>query len=1328
MNINIPLGSRIARQLRLVLPSPVMTTPKTSVTMLQTDFLWRQILRTRRLLWIGLGVFLALAGRMAAQSVAKIDRGFLTSEARAWLEGHATELCVAPEANYPPFSFAEAGAWRGLSADVLRLVEAKLGAKLNILPPQNLDSILTRVQQGAPGIVTSVRETPERSQFLSFTEPYVSIPTVIIVRTDSTLGDWPKAFADKAVAVGKGYGVQKYLEQNFSYLKLTLVTDDLEGLRRLSFGEVDAVIMDVASASFFIGRDKITNLRVFGTFNFRYDLSFAVRKELPVLREILDKALRAIPEGDKQAVLNRWFSIETEPLAMLRAKYPNLAPTGLAIIAFLIVSGSVAWNIILRRKVTQRTRALEATAAYSRSLIEANVDPLVTISPEGKITDVNEATVAVTGVPRDQLIGADFSSYFTDPAKAREGYQRVFADGLVRDYPLSIRHASGRVTDVLYNARVYRDSQGHVLGVFAAARDITERKRIEDRLRASEESYRNQFVVNASMMLLIDPLSGAIVDANAAAVGFYGYPRERLLSMKITEINTLPVADVRGAMTSIRRNSGARFEFQHRLADGTVRAVEVSSSPIQTGERLLLHSIVFDTTERKQAEVAVAQAREHYQNLLETASDGIHILDAEGHLVEASPSFYRMLGYARDERPRLQVADWDLQWSATELKERIAALLRQSAVFETRHRRRDGRIIEVEVNGRGIEINGRTHLYASARDVTERKRTEEKVRQLAREQQIILENANIGISLIRDRKQVWINEKAVEIFRYPREELDGHSTRKLYPSQEAFEQLGQEAPLALVKGTGYETVQLLVRGDGVPIWVRYIGKAIDPADMSKGVLWLLEDITERKRTQEEVIENQRRLALAMDQAHLADWEMDAATRTFTFNDRFYALFGTTAEREGGYTMPAEVYAREFLPANDQHVVPDDIAKLLAGEIDDLQQEHRIRRRDGELRDIRVRITVVRDAGDRIVGTRGSNQDITESKRAQEALRSASIYARKLIEVNLDPLVTISPAGKITDVNEASVQATGMPREQLIGTDFSDYFTEPEKARDGYQKVFAEGMVRDYPLAIRHVSGRVTDVLYNATIYRDRQGLVLGVFASARDVTERIAQQREVEKLLKQTEQDARTKTELLREVNHRVTNNLSSILGLFVREQKAVEAADRPLVQPVLDRLTQRIRGLLTAHRLLSESSWAPVRVDKLAGKIIAAALSADPNRLPAQTVITPSPWEVSPRHASSLALVLNELTTNSIKHGRVKEKPLTISLEAGFESGFVTVCYRDNGPGFPAEVLAGTRSNIGQALIRQLVTESLQGDLALTNEAGATVRIRIRPEEPQRT
>ena len=122
------------------------------------------------------------------------------------------------------------------------------------------------------------------------------------------------------------------------------------------------------------------------------------------------------------------------------------------------------------------------TSQYARSLIEASLDPLVAISPNGEINDVNEATIKVTGVPREKLVGSDFTDYFTEPAKARAGYEQVFADGCVTDYPLTIRHKNGHLTEVLCNASLYKDAGGNVLGVVAAARDVTAQKMAEEKL------------------------------------------------------------------------------------------------------------------------------------------------------------------------------------------------------------------------------------------------------------------------------------------------------------------------------------------------------------------------------------------------------------------------------------------------------------------------------------------------------------------------------------------------------------------------------------------------------------------------------------------------------------------------------------------------------------------------------------------------------------------------------------------------------------------------------------------------------------------------------
>ena len=213
-------------------------------------------------------------------------------------------------------------------------------------------------------------------------------------------------------------------------------------------------------------------------------------------------------------------------------------------------------------------------------------------------------------------------------------------------------------------------------------------------------------------------------------------------------------------------------------------------------------------------------------------------------------------------------------------------------------------------------------------------------------------------------------------------------------------------------------------------------------------------------------------------------------------------WNTRAEKMFGYS------AKEIIGKSIHFIYPTDKESELDEIITKLKQNERIehfeterKRKDGSLIDVSLSISQIKNEKGSIIGIAKIIRDLSGQKRT-------SAYARSLIEASLDPLVTISAKGKVTDVNEATVKITGVPRETLIGSDFSDYFTEPKKAREGYEHVFKEGFVADYPLSIRNSSGQITDVLYNASVYKDDKGNVLGVFAAARDITER----KKVEKL------------------------------------------------------------------------------------------------------------------------------------------------------------------------------------------------------------------------
>jgi PAS domain S-box-containing protein len=225
------------------------------------------------------------------------------------------------------------------------------------------------------------------------------------------------------------------------------------------------------------------------------------------------------------------------------------------------------------RDITDRKRGedeIRAAAAYNRSLIEASLNPMFTIGRDGVISDVNAATEQATGYLRAELLGTGFSDYFTDPGLARAGYELAFADGSARDYLLKLRHRDGRIISVLYNAAVYRDPFGHVLGVMAAARDITETELLQDALRASEVRLRVLFD-HAPIGAGEVTLGGELVRINRYFCQFVGYTADEVLSMRWLE-DFLPSDNIE-----------VDLAIQQRLLSGEIDTYSADRRFIQKG-------------------------------------------------------------------------------------------------------------------------------------------------------------------------------------------------------------------------------------------------------------------------------------------------------------------------------------------------------------------------------------------------------------------------------------------------------------------------------------------------------------------------------------------------------------------------------------------------------------------------------------------------------------------------------------------------------------------------------------------------------------------------
>ncbi len=497
---------------------------------------------------------------------------------------------------------------------------------------------------------------------------------------------------------------------------------------------------------------------------------------------------------------------------------------------------------LTEHKQAKDAQRASAAAGYVRSLIEASLDPLVTISAEGTITDVNSASVEATGVPRERLIGTDFSSYFTEPEKAREGYLHVFSDGFVRDYPLALRHVSGRVTHVLYNASVYKDENGNVLGVFAAARDVTARKKDEARIQRLTQLYAALSECNEAIARctneheLFRQVCWAAVRFGGMKMAWIGMVDESSRLVRPVASYGDQLAYLDGATisvnpdhesgkgptgTSIRDNCpfwcqdflhhpatepwhdrGRRAGWSSSaslplLKKGVpVGALTIYSDTVNAFDeeaRTLLLEMAMDISfaldnfardaERRDAESALRQNELYFRSLIENASDIISVVDRDGIIQFESPAVEQVLGYQPDElvgRPALEFVHPEDAPIILDLFARGFAAPGSSASAEVRFRHRDGSQRILEATGKAIvDAQGRVNGVINSRDVTERRRAE---RELRLQSAALNAAADAIVITDRDAKLVWCNPAFSALTGYGAEEAIGRNVKDLVKS------------------------------------------------------------------------------------------------------------------------------------------------------------------------------------------------------------------------------------------------------------------------------------------------------------------------------------------------------------------------------------------------------------------------------------------------------------------------------------------------------------------------------------------------------------------
>lgn len=392
-----------------------------------------------------------------------------------------------------------------------------------------------------------------------------------------------------------------------------------------------------------------------------------------------------------------------------------------------------AVNQALAQEVADRRAAEEAqqavTARY-QAIVETAGNIILVLAPDFRILEFNREAERVHGAARDMVLGHNYLDTFVPPdfhAPIRTDAANVLAGRSTRHFETPVQARDGQMYTVSWNVERLLDLHQHVIGVIAVGQDVTEQKRAEETVQALTNRYELMFKKHVAIMLLIDPDTALIVDANDAACVYYGYSYDELTTMPISTLNTLSEAEIRMEMQRVKTEQRSHFEFKHRLATGEVRDVEVRSGPVEIDGKKLLYSVIHDITDRKQAEVALQASEEQHRLIFESVTDALVITDLAGTVVEVNPAACRLYGYTHDEMIGLQTGQLlhpDYHDTLPAFIERV----QQEGMFtgESIDLRKDGTPFHVDVRGTMLEFRGKPHLMALVRDVTQHKQDEQR--------------------------------------------------------------------------------------------------------------------------------------------------------------------------------------------------------------------------------------------------------------------------------------------------------------------------------------------------------------------------------------------------------------------------------------------------------------------------------------------------------------------------------------------------------------------------------------------------------------------------
>ncbi|RYU58429.1 PAS domain S-box protein, partial [Methylolobus aquaticus] len=548
--------------------------------------------------------------------------------------------------------------------------------------------------------------------------------------------------------------------------------------------------------------------------------------------------------------------------------------------------------------------------------------------------------------------------------------------------------------------------------------------------------------------------------------------------------------------------AGALIDAEFRVCwpDGTVHWLYARGNADRDvdGKVVKLAGIDQDITARKRAEQALLRAAEANRLFLRNAADGIHILDAAGYLIEVSDAFCAMLGYAREELLGLHVSRWEAQFTDSELRARIRKELERPRrwTFETRHRRRDGTVLDVEITATAIDLGEQKVLFTSARDITNRKRAEAETRRS--EQRLILaqEGAQVGmweLDLITGRLQ-W-SRQCERLYGVPPDSIRNNEDwlRLVHPDDLPLIEAQWEP---VKRAEPFEVEFRIRRPSGEIRWIVSKGRAsCDDAGNALRLCGINQDITDRKLANARLQEREQMLAESQRIARIGSWRWDLQG-PIVWTEETYRIYGVDRDR----FVPTVESLLELAHPDDRQILSDWITDCAAGKPAP-EFDFRAVRPDGSIRHLCGRGELIRTADGTPLYMVGTAQDITDRVRLQDAISASEQEFRLLAEAMPQIVWVTRPDGWNTYLNRQWVDYTGLSFEESRGHGWITPFHPDDKQRawDAWRNAVEHNAEYALECRLRRFDGAYRWWLIRGVPVVDAGGTILKWFGTCTDI-------------------------------------------------------------------------------------------------------------------------------------------------------------------------------------------------------------------------------------